>query len=314
MLLLYVDDIILASNSMVEISKVKGALMQEFKMRDLGELSYFLGIKITRNKGTINLSQGIHLRTLLKKFKMENCAPVKTPMVLGLTHDEKSASTNGDKPYRELIGSLMYACMATRPDICAAVNHFSQFQTNPTMDHWKGLKRVLRYVEGTLDLSLCFERKSDCPLSGYADADFANGSDRKSISGYVVEVFGNSVSWCTRKQRSVALSTTEAEYVSLATASAEILWTKQLLADLKINCLGSIPVHEDNQSCIHSLKTWDQKRLKHIDVKYNFVRDLQQRKIFDIQYISTENQKADILTKPLAPDVFKRHRNALGMR
>jgi len=101
--------------------------------------------------------------------------------------------------YRELIGSLMYACMATRPNICAAVNHFTQFQTNPTVDHWKGLKRVLRYVQGTLDLSLCFERKSDCPLSVYADADFANGSDRKSILGYVVEVFGNSVSWCTRK-------------------------------------------------------------------------------------------------------------------
>jgi len=112
----------------------------------------------------------------------------------------------------------------------------------------------------------------------------------------------------------VALSITEAEYVSLATASADVLWTKQLLADLKINCLGSIPIYEDNQSCIHSLKTWNQKRLKHIDVKYNFVRDLQQKKIFDIQYILTENQKADILTKPLAPDVFKRHRNALGMR
>jgi len=197
--------------------------------------------------------------------------------------------------------------MATRPDICSAVNYFSQFQSEPTEEHWKGLKRILRYLQGTLDLGLMISKRSEIPLTGYADADYANNYDRKSVTGFVVEVFGNTVSWCTRKQRTVALSTTEAEFVALATASTEILWLKQLLLDLKVEMNGPIPVFEDNQSCIHALKTWDQRRMKHIDVKYNFIRDLQQENIFSVQYISTSDQKADIMTKPLAPEIFKRH-------
>ena len=207
---------------------------------------------------------------------MENCGTVKTPMEMhGNSANCESKPINGEKPYRELIGSLMYACMATRPDICSAVNYFSQYQSNPLEVHWKGLKRILRYIQGTLDLSLCFDN-----LAGYADADFANNFDRKSVTGYVVEVFGNVISWCTWKQRTVALSTTEAEFVALDTASTEILWVKQLLSNLGLPIKDPIPVYEDNQSCIHSLKSWDQRRMKHIDVKYNFVRDLQEEENF----------------------------------
>ena len=120
--------------------------MQTFKMRDLGDLNYFLGIKITRRKEVLHMSQGHYLRKVLKKFKMENCAPVKTPVVSQVFQECQSSNLNDSKPYRALIGSFMYACMATRPDICAAVNHFSQYQANPAEEHWKGLKRILRYI------------------------------------------------------------------------------------------------------------------------------------------------------------------------
>jgi len=308
-----VDDVLVAGNSLQGIQEVKSKLMGAFKTRDLGDLKYFLGIKITRDNGIMYLNQGSYLRKLLRKFKMENCAPVKTPMLLHGTSLIESKPINGEKPYRELIGSLMYACMATRPDICAAVNYFSQYQSNPLEEHWKGLKRILRYIQGTLDLSLCYTNQSKSPLAGYADADFANGSDRKSVTGFVIDVFGNLVSWCTRKQRTVALSTTEVEFVSLATASAEVLWVKMLLGNLGLPLKDPIPVYEDNQSCIHSSKSWDQRRMKHIDVKYNFVRDLQEEKIFHVQYISTHDQKADIMTKPLAPEFFNKHRSSLGL-
>ena len=203
--------------------------------------------------------------------------------------------------------------MATRPDICAAVNHFSQYQANPAEEHWKGLKRILRYIQGTLDLGIRFDYQSHTPLVGYADADFANNYDRKSVSGYLLEVFGNVVSWCTRKQRTVALSTTEAEFVALATACSELLWIRQFLLELTVKINGSITVFEDNQSCIYALATWDQKRLKHIDIKCNFVKDLQKEKVIAVQYIESYNQKADIMIKPLPTDTFKRHRKTLKM-
>jgi len=313
-LLLFVDDILLVANSMQLLNDVKAKLMQEFKMRDLGDLQYFLGIKITRNEGVLHMSQGSYLRKVLKKFKMDNCASVNTPITSRAFQESQSPSINGQKPYRELIGSLMYACIATRPDICVAVNYFSQFQVDPTEEHWKGLKRILRYLQGTLDLGISYRNPSEKPLVGYADADYANNYDRKSVTGFVIEVFGNTVSWCTRKQKTVALSTTEAEFVALATASTEILWLKQLLSELRISITDPIPVFEDNQSCIHALKTWDQKRMKHIDVKYNFIRDLQREHIFLVQYIQTQNQKADFMTKPLAADVFCKHRLNLGMQ
>ena len=282
-LLLYVDDFLIASNNQSKLNSVKEKLASEFKMRDLGEVSYFLGVKITRTNNGMFLSQESYLQKVLQKFKMDTSKPVKTPLEVNPCLD--SSGTPTTEPYKELIGSLMYACMATRPDICAAVNLFSQFQSNATDVHFKGLKRILRYIQGTKDLSLWFKGNSYHPLVLYVDADYANEPGRKSISGFVIEMFGDPVLWGTRKQKSVALSSTEAD----------------------------IPVYEDNQACIHALKSWDVKRLKHIDIKYNFVKDLYHKKVIDISYVPSTEQTADIMTKGLPFDVFVKHRENLGM-
>lgn len=319
-LLVYVDDIIVAAESQALVNSIKSKLMAEFKTRDLGDLKYFLGIKISRSEGKLYMSQTNYLKNVLIKFGMETCSTVKIPLLLWNSKSKNnnprlddSESVLGLEPYRELIGSLMYACMATRPDLCVAVNYYSQFQSNPTRLHWRGLKRILRYIQGTLDYQLCFSSHSKVTLVGYADADFANNFDRKSVSGAIVELFGDAVIWCTRKQITVALSSTEAEFVSLATTTAEVLWAKQLVTEMGIVISSPIIMYEDNQSTIKCLDSWTTKRLKHIDVKYNFVKDLQQAGVIRVMYIQTGDQKADVMTKPLAHDIYEKHIKALGM-
>jgi hypothetical protein len=176
----------------------------------------------------------------------------------------------------------MYACMATRPDICTAVHFYSQFQKNATEEQWKGLKRILKYIQGTLELGICLDESSNEPIVCYADADFANHFDRKSISGFVIEMFGNVILWGTKKHKSVALSTTEAEYIDLATATTDVLWLKQLLSGFNITPGKPISIYDNNQSCIRALEGWDQRRMKHIDVKYNFIKDLHQAKLISV--------------------------------
>lgn len=313
-LLLYVDDFLLAGSDEVLLVETKSKIMSMFKMRDLGEVSYFLGIKVTRVNGGIFLCQENYIKKLLEKFGLPNIGVQNTPMETNPPRETRGETVIGSKPYRELIGSLMYACMATRPDICAAVNHFSQYQTNAGPEHWKGLKRILRYLNSTAKWGLWYKANSYSPLTLYVDADFANEPGRKSVSGFVVEMFGDSVTWATRKQQSVALSTTEAEYVALATGVRELLWLRQLLNELGVPDLNKpITVFEDNQACIHALKFWDMKRLKHVDIKYNFVKELNGEGVISVVFIPTAEQTADLFTKGLPLESFVRHRKGIGM-
>ncbi|KAJ8869487.1 hypothetical protein PR048_028478 [Dryococelus australis] len=191
----------------------------------------------------------------------EGKTAIKSRWVFTLKHDKdgnfercKARLPNDDvtkecivnsKPYRELVGSLMYTCLTTRPDICAAVNFYS-------------LKRVRRYLKGALDLGLRFKGISDIPLLGYADADFANQPDRKSVTGYLLEMYGDADCWATMKQQT-------SEFVALASATVQLLWLMQLFTDLGIELCKPITVFEDNQSCICAVGSWEQKRFKHID-------------------------------------------------
>jgi len=169
----------------------------------------------------------------------------------------------------------MYLMIYIRSDISIAINYCNRFQNCATESHWNCLKRILRYIKGTLDFGLCFQKKKTFePLLAYANADWANDSDRRSTTGYLVQIYDATVTWVTRKQFTIALSSTESEYVALATAASDVIWFKKLLCDLRINCEKPITVFEDNQSCIHLLSKWEHRRLKHIDVKYNFVKEL----------------------------------------
>ncbi|KAJ1518878.1 hypothetical protein ONE63_011508 [Megalurothrips usitatus] len=296
------------------LSDVKGKLMSKFQMRDLGEVSYFLGIKIKRGRNGMFLSQEKYLSKVLRKFKLDTSRPVNTPM------DPKPEVEIGNDssiinvlPYRSAIGSLMYSCMSVRPDFCTAVNLFSQFQAYATEKHWKGVKRILRYIQGTQNWGLWYRGLSDVPLVLYADADYANSPDRKSLSGFVIQMFGDTIAWGTRKQTSVAQSSCEAEYIALATAVSELLWVRQLLNELGVLISDPITVFEDNTSAIEALKKWDVKRLKHVDVKYNFIKDLYHKNLISVDYIPSADQKADIMTKGLPFVSFSKHRENIGM-
>ncbi|GAB1869619.1 Gag-pol polyprotein [Camponotus japonicus] len=321
-LLLYVDDIIIAGDNEKDLRKLKAYLMNEFSMKDLGKLHNFLGIKLERTKAGMFLSQSAYMKNLLSRFKVDECKAAKTPMEVNPWKEQDNLNKENleciieKKPYRELIGCLMYLMLTTRPDLSASVNYFSRFQSNATDLHWNGLKRILRYIRGTLNYGLFYRRSgsgNDAALMGYADADWAGDADRKSTSGFLFRVYNATVLWATRKQTTVALSSTEAEYVALASAATELVWLQNLLRDFGVMFDGPTVIFEDNQSCIHLLDKWKHRRLKHIDVKYNFIRELFANKVIDVKYVPSKEQVADIFTKGLTGELFIKLRESLGI-
>lgn len=284
-------------------------------MKDLG-FHNFLGMEIKRTADGMSLSQPGYIQKLLEKYGMEECRPIDTPIEEDPPRCLAGPCIVGSRPYRELIGALMYLMLCTRPDISMAVNFFSRYQHNATHAQWLGLVRILRYLKGTKDMGIYFQcREHHPPIECYADADWAGDlNDRLSTSGYLFRVFGNLVMWCTKKQRMVAGSSTEAEYVALGSACTELIWFKNLMRHLVPDLQLPIAVYEDNTSVISCLQKWEQKRLKSVDVKYHITKQLQDQRIITVLHVPSEHQKADILTKGLKRGPFLRLRDLLGMR
>ena len=194
--LLYVDDIIIATNDLKKFLKIKKELAEEFKMKDLGKLHSYLGLKIDIRDDGIFLSQPVYLKNLLERFNMQDSKPAKTPMEVSSLNEEHSGECiTKIKPYRELIGCLRYVMLNTRPDLSAAVNYYSRFQENATEAHWIGVKRILRYINGTLH----YPNDINNVMVGYADSDWAGDKDRKSTSDFLFQIFGATVCWITKK-------------------------------------------------------------------------------------------------------------------
>lgn len=217
---------------------------------------------------------------MLKKFNMEDCIPISTTMEIGLNlpkNDKLELEQQTKEPYRELINCLLYLMLNSRPAISAAVNYLSRFINCATDTHWKHMKRILRYLKGTLEYKLVYnkQRASKSEITGYADADRASDSiDRKSVSGYLCQLFGNTISWTTRKQATVSLSSTEAEYVVVTQATCEIRWIQSILDELQNPYKKPTIICEDNQGCIEIAKhPQDHKRMKHVDVKFHFIKE-----------------------------------------
>lgn len=318
-LLLYVDDILVVSRSFAMIGVIKKMLKTEFSMQDMGEAKMFLGLKISRDVllGRMTLSQEHYTRSILKRFGMEKSKPVSTPMEAGLQLKKSETSEKLDKPYRELIGCLTYLMVTSRPDLSASVNYFSQFQSNPTEDHWVHAKRILRYLQGTADYGLVYERStvSKRQVIGFADANWATDvNDRRSVSGILFKLHGATVCWSTRKQSTVSLSSTEAECSALADAACEAIWIQKVLGELGVQ-EGQPPLlYEDNQSTIAIMESaGPSKRLKHTDVKLHFVRECVAMKKLEVRYVPTNEQQADLLTKGLSTTPFRKHRSTIGV-
>ena len=315
LILIWVDDLIIGSNEDNHISEVKGMLASKFKMKDLGKLSYFLGMEFEQGEGYVKVNQRRYLEKLLERFEMTNCKPRRTPSELKLDFDDNEP-VNSSK-YREVIGSLIYAMTCTRPDLSYIVTRLSQYLEKPCKSHWVGAKQVLRYLKGTLDYGLVYRKCSEgLKLVGYSDADWAsNSEDRRSVSGYCFGLSrgGGLISWKSRKQPTVSLSSCEAEYVALASAVQEMLFLKQLIKGVNL-FKGNEPIvlFEDNQSAIALAKNpVKHQRVKHIDIKYHFIREVVKSGSVVLEYCPTENMVADVFTKPVSKVKLEMFRNAM---
>lgn len=317
---LYVDDFLILSDSNNETKHLKEHLNSEFKIKDLGNVKYFLGVRIKCNyeTGIITLDQENYIEQILKRFGMSDCKGANTPIDTNINFFNTEGSTVCDVnlPYQKLLGCLMYLAVLTRPDIAYAISFLSQFNNCYTEEHWKCAKRVLRYLQNTKAHSLIFSRDSDnSHVEGYVDADWASDkNDRKSYTGYVFKLSGSAVSWKSVKQKSVALSSTEAEYMALSEATKEAIYLRSLLSEL-IGKLECIVIFNDNQSAQKlSTNPVFHERSKHIDVRYHFIREAISENLIDIKYMQTDEMIADVLTKGLQNVKHNKFVRNMGLR
>ena len=323
---LYVDDLIIASNSDEKMKWTKDFLNQRFEMKDLGPLSYCLGIQIRRDRTNriLWMSQEKYISDVLKRFNMSDCRPVATPLEPGvrLTKDmgpatQKEMEDMRKVPYRSAVGSLMYAMVGTRPDIATAVGVVSRHLENPGQAHWSAVKRIFRYLRGTTGVGICYGTSKNLGvLEGYSDADWAGDLDsRRSTTGYVFTLGGGAISWNSKRQATVALSTTEAEYMALSSATQEAIWLRSLLKDLDALQQQPTVIYEDNQACIAVVKNPTcHSRMKHIEIRHHFTREKVEAHEVVLQYLETSKMAADILTKAIAKPKFEELRDLMGLR
>ena len=321
---LWVDDLMIAYRDKPWIEQFIKALKGKFPITDLGPITYCIGMHITyHSNGSVSISQEKYTDDILARFNMADCNPVKTPMVTGttfsLSESPKEDSPDWEKakqlPYQSLIGSYMFLAIGTRPDIAYAVNCASRVMVRWSENHWKLAKRIMQYLKGTRSLSITYGGKGETnpPLVAYADADYAADKDtRRSTTGFVCLLNNGPVAWKSQLQKSVSLSTAEAEYMALCSCTQEVVYLRNFLTD--IGCKQSKPTNlfEDNQACIHLAKNpIISNRSKHIDIRYHYTREVLETGKIMIEHVSTDKQVADLLTKPLGPEAHKKQTEKL---
>jgi hypothetical protein len=310
-----VDDLVITGNNSNFVNSIVKQLGCKFSLKDMGSLHYFLGMEIIPTPGGLFLSQHKYIRDLLSNTNMlgakEVCSPLSTSTPLKLNDDIASFDSI---EYRRIIGSLQYLSL-TRPDISFAVNKLSQFMNKHTQTHWAATKRLLRYLKQTIFHGVRLISHTHPSLTTFSDADWAcNFDDRTSTSAYIIFLGSNPVSWSSKKQRAVARSSTEAEYRALANAASETVWIHSLLHELgfKINTTPSLLC--DNLGATHlSHNPVHHSRMKHIQIDLHFVRDLVHRGAIHVQHVHTQNQLANLLTKPLSKQRTEHWRSKIAL-
>jgi hypothetical protein len=289
-------------------------------MSDLGLLSYYLGLEVTQGAHGITLRQSAYAAKILEKGGLTGCNASATPMEMKLKLLKEGMTPAVDATeYRSLIGSLRYLCNS-RPDLAYAVGYLSRFMEAPRQEHLAAVKRVLRYVAGTVHWGVHYRpagKRGTAPqLTGYSDSDLAGDvNDRKSTGGLIFFMAGGPVAWQSSKQKVVALSSCEAEYIAAAGAACEGVWLARLLAELIGGAVRAPKLMVDNKSAIALMKNpVHHNRSKHIDVKYHFIRECWDRRLIDIEFVGTEHQLGDILTKALGRSRFQELRGEIGMK
>ena len=273
----YVDDLIVIAKTPETIKKIKESLAVCFKMKDLGKLHYCLGISIQHDeeRGSLWMDQRQYIQLLLKRYGLSQAKTATTPADINVKLVKNDGVSKPVNPlnYQSMVGSLLYAAITTRPDIAQAVGAVSKFNSCPTEAHLTAVKRIFRYLKGTIDLCIKYERSADNCLVGFSDADWAGDlTDRHSTTGNLFMMSGAAIDWISKKQPVVALSTTEAEYVALSAATQEAVWLSRLLTDIKAPPKAPILIKEDNQGTIAVARNpVSHNRTKHIDIKLHYV-------------------------------------------
>ena len=317
LIIVYVDDILVMSKHPEMIDAFGARLATLFEIKDLGVLKRCLGIDFQMDDSAITMTQKTYIEDILRRFNMSDCNPVSTPAVVGsrLAKGEAWQESDGERPpYRELIGCLLYLSVATRPDISHVVSSLSQYNDHFGVSHWSAAKRVLRYLKGTSDLGISYQL-GDGTVTGYVDADYGGSmDDRRSFTGYVFIMNGGAVTWDSRKQRTVAVSTTEAEYMALSDAAKEVLHLQAFLSELGVSEADKLVLFNDNFSA-QKLATNPvfHARTKHIDVRHHFVREVVESGKLVLQHIPSSDMPADVLTKPLPNPKHQRCAQLLGL-
>eukprot|EP00253_Pinus_taeda_P028689 PITA_28689 len=268
---LYVDDIIFTGNDVCLIENFKTVMKEEFEMTDMGLLRYFLGIEVYQNENGIFISQAKYVNEVLGRFNMQECKASITPTVMGLKLSKQDSSKDFDPSlYKSIFGSLMYLT-ATRPDIMLVVSLISRFMEMPKEAHWQAAKRILRYVKGTKRFGILYNVSERSDLVSYTDSDWARSvDDRKSTSGYLFHMGSGAISWASKKQPIVALSTAEAEYVAATAAACQAVWMRRMLWSLGQEHAKATVIFCDNSSAIAlSKNSVFHKRTKHIDTRFH---------------------------------------------
>ena len=316
---LYVDDLLLFGDRPSHIKHVKDALKKQYKMTDLGPVQRFLGLRITRDRSTrtIDIDQTEYIQSVLERFGMADCKPARTPLPAGavLEASDQPATDSFRQRYQSLIGSLLYATLGTRPDIDFAVTRLSKYNAQPSSAHWNYATYILRYLQGTKDLRLRYHGASNDGLLSYSDSDYAEDrDDRHSTSGFVFLMAGGAVSWASRRQPTISLSSTEAEYKAASDTCRQMTWLRTFGHELGDDISRPTPLCLDNQGSIFlSVNPVTDRRIKHVEVRYHYIREQVECGDVDIFYVATADQLADALTKNVSFSILDRFRKGIGL-
>jgi hypothetical protein len=314
---LYVDDLIYTGNDQGLIENFKSSMKKRFAMTDLGKMRYFLGMEVNQSNEGIYMHQCKYATEILSRFGMENCNKVCSPIVPGcrLSKNESGKATDASE-YKQMVGCLMYL-LASRPDLAYSVCLVARYMDRPTEIHVAAVKRIMRYLKGTLSYGMLYkadDNKNLC-LIGWSDSDYAGDlDDRKSTTGYLYMLGSGAISWSSKKQPIVTLSTTEAEFVAAASCACQGIWLRNVLDFLKQKQQGCTIIYCDNSSSIKLSKNPVMHgRCKHIDVRFHFLRNLTKDGVIELVHCKTDEQLADLFTKPLKLESFFKLREGLGM-
>lgn len=319
--LIYVDDMLIFYKAERDLNDIRDHMFKHFHMKDIGAATECIGMRISREKGQIQIDQEKYVDEILQKFDMLDCKTSKTPsdpsIKLSITMIREDNDITGRVPYQELVGTLLYLSQGTRPDIAFAVSDVSRFNSKHSDEHWNAVLRIVRYLKATKSLRLCYKKENNGnELHAYSDADWGSDVDkRRSCTGFVINLNHGAINWKSQRQSIVALSSTEAEYVALSSTVKDVLWIQQIINELKQETISNTTIYGDNMSSIKigEVEAY-RERTKHIDIRHHHIRQQIALHKIRLRHVSTNDNAADLLTKAISGEKTQACAKTMGMK